>query len=167
MAFTSNETTGFTITFRSLVLRAFKPARQSLTEAARIVKVSMPMELAQGALADRIRAAFTELPPNETETKVIAALMQNPARTSAELSRFCGWAQPIWHTHFGLMCQRRASFLGTVDPTEEPDAGFLTAILADYRPTLRTFTLKPEALLALRGLDIDWSCAKPSGSRSR
>lgn len=164
MAYVQEQRTGFTVTFRSVVLRAFKPVRPvplapRLTLHSSRQRPAAPVadpSLSQLSLFVRIQAAFSEIPPNETEVKVISALMRAPGATSCDLSADCGWGQPIWQTHFGLMCQRRASYLWPNDLPDEPDAKFLTGILADYRPNRRIFTLKPEAEKALRDMDIDW-----------
>lgn len=155
MTYVREQTTGFTITFRSLVFRAFTRAAEPAVAAPKTLRGFKP-RLAQSALPDRVKAAFTDLPPNETETKVIAALLANPGATSATLSGICGWSQPIWQTHFGLMCQRRAAYLWPTELDDEPDVKFMTGVLADYRPNRRIFTFKPEAAAALMSLDIDW-----------
>lgn len=162
MALAREQATGFTVTFRSVVLRAFKPARPEPMMPRLVVHTPRPAmrradpALAHRPLGERITTAFTEVPPNETEIRVVGALMRAPGATSAQLSADCGWGQPIWQTHFGLMCERRASYLWPSALPDEPDAKFLTGVLADYRPNRRIFTLKPEAEKALRALDLDW-----------
>jgi len=156
MAYVRDETTGFTVTFRSLVLRAFTREARPVLAVPRLLPTSLKPGVANGPLAERIRAAFTDLPPNETEIRVIGALLRFPGATSDVLSKHCGWVQPIWQTHFGLMCQRRVGYLWPTQLADEPDAKFLTGVLAEYRPNRGIFTFKPEVAKALRALEIDW-----------
>ena len=155
MAYAQQATKGFTVTFRTLVLSAFTRARpQPAIRVLQHAPRSCPDVVLTG-LADRVRAAFTDLPPNETEVRVIAALMRHPGSTSAALSEVCGWSRPFWHTHFGLMCQRRADYLWPTDMPDEPDAKFMAGVLADYRPNRQTFSFRPEAERALCALNSD------------
>lgn len=157
MAHVRERTTGFTVTFRSVVLRAFTKAVEAPVVLPRVRAVRSVPLMAQSALPERIKAAFTAMPPNETEIRVIAALLAHPGATSRVLSGFCGWSQPIWQTHFGLMCQRRAAWLWPSEQADEPDAKFMAGVLAEYRPNRRIFTFKPEVAETLRTLEIDWA----------
>ncbi len=157
MAYAREDLSGFTVTFRSLVLRAFTGSAPQPVVLAMPSTPPAPRNVAHGPLAERIAAAFTEMPPNETEVRVIGALLRFPGSSSMVLSAHCGWRQPIWQTHFGLMCQRRAAWLWPTELADEPDAKFLTGVLADYRPNRRIFTFKPEVADILRALKIDWS----------
>lgn len=160
MADVREQTTGFTVTFRSLVLRAFTGSAPGPLVLPGLTP-ARPVPCAPLApLSDRVREALTELPPNETETRVIGALLRHPGATSAVLSSFCGWRQPIWQTHFGLMCQRRAAWLWPVGQPPARDANFLTGVLVDYRQNRRSFAFKPDVAAALRSLPVDWhGCA--------
>ncbi len=156
MAYAPEDRTGFTVTFRSLVLQAAKGPARKPAPMPRLRAAASVRGLPHGPLRARVTEAFTARPPNETEWKVIAALLRHPGATSPVLSRQCGWLQPIWQTHFGLMCQRRAAWLWPAEAAGTPDARFLTGVLADYRPNLRTFSFKPEVAAALKALPVDW-----------
>ncbi len=142
----------FTVTFRSLALRAFtRPPQAAAVLPRQVRQVGRRPELAQAPLAKRVAAAFSEMPPGKTEVKVIVALLRNPGSTSEKLSALCGWAPPYWQTHFAALCQRRAAYLADGDAPE-----FLAGVLASYCPHRRIFTFRPEVDQVLRVLQIDW-----------
>lgn len=147
----------FTVTFRSLALRAFTRPPQPMAVLPRERRrVARRADLAQTPLAQRVAAAFAEVPPGRTEIKVIEALLRNPGSTSEKLSALCGWAPPYWQTHFAALCQRRAAYLRLKAPTAEEEPQFLAGVLADYCPHRRTFAFRPEVDQALRVLQVDW-----------
>lgn len=97
----------------------------------------------------RIERAFTQIPPTETEVKVISALLACPGLSSAELSRKLGWKGQIWHTHFGMMCKKREHLLWSAKTSAKRDAQFYCGILAIYDGNASTWLMKQEVAKTL------------------
>jgi len=112
-------------------------------------------------IIDRVIEAFTKRPPTPTEDTVIRALLNNPASTSTELSRACGWKGQIWHKHFGTMARNREADLWPADPSQTRDANFYSGILADLDPEGNRFTMKPGVAAAFAAMGIAPKVKKP------
>ncbi len=110
----------------------------------------LPKRLPMMPLGTRLALAFEALPPSQTEKLLIEALMQQPGADSKTLSAACGWRSPIWHTHFGLMCQKRAAWLWPADLPNESGSQFLLGVLANYHAMRGSFWFKPEVETAFR-----------------
>jgi len=113
-------------------------------------------------ITERVTEAFTKRPPTPNEETIIRALLNNPASTSTELSRACGWKGQIWHTHFGTMAKNREPDLWPAEPFTSRDRNFYSGILADLDPAGNRFTLKPEVAAAFAGMGISASVARPA-----
>lgn len=100
-------------------------------------------------LGERVRRAFAEMPPSETEAQALTALLAHPGATAPELSALCGWRGGVWHAHFAALARRRRAVL-----SPGADGALLFAILADYEPGAARFSMKAEADEALRALGL-------------
>ena len=70
------------------------------------------ISLSPNERAYRIFGAFLEMPPTETEKRLIHVLLDNPGFSSAQLSFRMGWkGKSAWHMHFGIMCKKREHLL--------------------------------------------------------
>lgn len=107
------------------------------------------------SLGQRVALAFQHIPPTETETRIIHALIRLPGANARTLSNACGWKLPIWQTHFGLMCQKRIEWLLPSDFREPDDSEFIHGVLLDYNPVNSSFKLKSEVLDAFREIGFD------------
>jgi len=103
---------------------------------------------------ERLKEAFTVLPPTETEEKVLRALIKNPGSTSAELSAACAWRGQAWHLHFGTMCFNRELYLWPAEQSLSNDEKFYSGILATYDEATHTFTMKPEIASAFAEIGV-------------
>lgn len=105
--------------------------------------------------AQRVTEAFVFLPPTDTEVKIIEALLRNPASTSTELSRACGWKAQTWHMHFGKMCKDREVYLWPAPPSTSRDGEkIMTAILTNLDEDENRWTMKPNVVAAFRAMNI-------------
>jgi hypothetical protein len=98
------------------------------------------------SLGQRVAIAFQHIPPTETEMRIIHALIRRPGANAKTLSNACGWKLLIWHTHFGLMCQKRIDWLLPSEFREPDYSEFIHGILLDYNPVNGSFKLKAEVL---------------------
>lgn len=105
-------------------------------------------------LAGRVALAFEKLPPTETEERLIKALILRPGSDTKTLSVACGWSAPIWHTHFGLMCQRRIDWLLPPSQFDQTDAQFIHGVLVDYSASKGLFKMKAEVEEVFREMGL-------------
>jgi hypothetical protein len=119
--------------------------------------------LSKMPMSARVTEAFRKRPPTANEETVIRALLDNPASTSTDLSRACGWKGQIWHAHFGTMAKNREADLWPAEPFATLDANFYSGILADFDPDGSRFTMKSEATLGFAALGIAARPAKTLG----
>jgi len=105
-------------------------------------------------LDQRVAVAFETLPPSEIEERLITALIKSPDADSKTLSNACGWKSAIWHTHFGLMCQKRITWLWPSTLPGEPNDQFLQGLLAEYDLKKGSFRMKPEVVPVFRRMGL-------------
>ena len=104
--------------------------------------------------AERVVEAFRAIPPTDTDSKVIWALLENPNSTSTELSQACAWGSMTWQMHFGMMCEKREVYLWPAERFEKRDASFYSGILADFDQETSRFTMKPDVAEAFAALGL-------------
>jgi hypothetical protein len=119
--------------------------------------------LSKMPVSARVAEAFRKRPPTPTEETVIRALLDNPASTSTELSRACGWKGQIWHNHFGTMARNRMADLWPAEPSAIRDTNFYCGILCDFDREGSRFTMKPEVVLGFTALGISARPTQPPG----
>ncbi len=105
-------------------------------------------------LGKRVKLAFAAIPANRSEEQLIAALLRLPTADTKTLSEACGWSRPIWHTHFGLMCQKRVAWLRPEGLSDQPDTQFLPGMLADYDARSGSFRMKWDAEKVFRKMGL-------------
>lgn len=110
--------------------------------------------LADAPAETRVIEAFRARPPTATERRLIEVLLDNPGRTSSQLTAAMGWQAQAWHLHFGEMCKARARWLWPAETSGPDDKPFLCGILAEFDPRDATFTMKSEAAAAMVVLGI-------------
>jgi hypothetical protein len=141
-------------TFWATLHRLFWPQDTWAKNQNQAKSPEIPEGLPLMPMGERVALAFKAIPATETEKKAIAALMQRPGADSKTLSEACGWSQPIWHTHFGLMCQKRMAWLWPSDLPDEPDAQFLPDLIVVYNARSGTFRMKAEVEAAFRDMGL-------------
>lgn len=119
----------------------------TLTETAEAEHQELVSRLHGMEVSARVVEAFRVNPMNDTEAKIVQALLDHPASTSTELSQALGWGAQSWHMHFGMMCFNRATYLWPAPKSEVRSADFYSGILADLSPDNR-WTMKPEVAAA-------------------
>ncbi|MGO6895430.1 hypothetical protein ACCT15_16265 [Rhizobium ruizarguesonis] len=132
-------------------------AAAALDELRRIEeeeKVSRRATIASLKMPERVANAFTELPPTETERRLLQVLLDNPGGTSEALSAAIQWKGQTWHMHFGEMCKDREHLLWAAEPSEVRDASFFSGILAVFSDLSRGWTIKPEVAEGLAMISI-------------
>lgn len=98
---------------------------------------------------DRVAEAFRQMPPSETDLRVLLALLDNPGATSAALSRAIGWKGESWQQHFARMCEARAAWLCPPLPSERNAPVDVAALVAGFDPATGGYELTPEAVAGL------------------
>jgi hypothetical protein len=117
---------------------------------AELLRIEESEELARRAsvaslaIPERVANAFNEMPPTETETRLLQVLLDNPDSSSEALSAALNWKGLAWHMHFGEMSKKREHLLWTADHAVVRDASFYCGILALFSDSSRGFTIKPE-----------------------
>jgi hypothetical protein len=114
------------------------------------------------SLFDRVVLAFTKLPPTDAEIAVLSAIAEHPDRAFDFLARQIDKRGAGYvNLAVGRLCKRREPDLGPAPPSSSrPGEKNYSALLIDFRPhdeegrTWHGWTLKPEALAALRELGI-------------
>lgn len=140
--------------FWAAIHQIFGSGDNNISRSKVSARAEFDAKLAILSLRERVCLAFKELPPNETEERLVTALMQRPGADSLALSHACGWTSPIWHTHFALMCQRRAELLLPQVLPDEPEIEFLSGILVEYNSRRGSFRFKDEAESAFRSMGL-------------
>ena len=123
-------------------------------QTAAPVGPEVPQGLALMPLGKRVRLAFKAIPATRTEEHLVVALLRLPGADTKTLSDACGWSRPIWHTHFGLMCQKRVAWLWPADLPEKPDAQFLPGMLAEYDAARASFRMKQDVERVFRKMGL-------------
>ena len=138
----------------SFFQKVFRPvgANRSAQIKDRQPEQSKPLNLMP--LARRVTLAFLKMPPSQKEDQIIRALLLHPGSDTKTLSKACGWISPIWHTHFGLMCQKRIEWLLPSDLIDPSETQFIHGILAEYSASNGSFKMKEEAEEGFRRLGI-------------
>ena len=103
---------------------------------------------------ERVAYAFTQMPPSETQERLIRVLLDNPGSTNAELSRHLGWKDNGWDLHFGSMAKDRMPLLWTAEPSKERDDYFYCGILTTFDRQLRTYVMRPEVVEGLASIGL-------------
>ncbi|RBI74081.1 hypothetical protein DQW77_07780 [Roseovarius sp. TE539] len=93
---------------------------------------------------ERVRAAFSEVPPNDLEQRALRALLDNPGATGPALSRKCGWVDVGWQTQMILICQRRRHILWPGGPGSDATNGIILSAIVDYDPETLQFRCRRE-----------------------
>lgn len=128
-------------------LDAFEQRMQSEEEAAL-------NELRAGPPTKLIKAAFENMPPTQTEIRIIQVLIDNPDSSCAELSGRLGWQPNTWDMQFGSLCALRRRYFGQITPADKDMSENLSLLLVrrrDESGTLR-YTFSHDALEAFRML---------------
>lgn len=105
-------------------------------------------------IPERVAAAFSELPPTETERRLLQVLLDNPDSSSEALSAGLNWKGQSWHMHFGEMNKKREHLLWVAEHAVVRDASFYSGILALFSDSSRGFTIKPEVAEGLAAVGI-------------
>jgi hypothetical protein len=105
-------------------------------------------------IPERVANAFKELPPTETETRLLQVILDNPDSSSEALSAAMNWKGQTWHMHFGEMCKKREHLLWAADHAVVRDASFFSGILALFSDSSRGFTIKSEVAEGLATIGI-------------
>ena len=100
----------------------------------------------------RVVEAFRAVRPTDVDRTVMKALLDNPGKTSTELSEACGWGGQTWHMFFGTMCARRIAYLWPA-PTGTDGIEYFTGVFADLGEGNR-WTMKDEVAAALATIGI-------------
>lgn len=144
-------------------LRSSDPQRrtnaQRVIDALNYLEAERRAPLISGASfemrKERIVAAFSELPPSNTDQRVIQALIRNPASSSERLSAVCGWrGHEPWHLHFGKMCHAREVYLWPAKYEPAWKGPFYSGILSTFDYDGSKFTMRPEAVAAFDEMGI-------------
>ena len=136
------------------VIAALDAEEAAIADREQVEQAATAERLRGMSRAKRVAEAFSILTPNDTELKVIQALLDNPGSTSLQLTTACGWRAQSWHLHFGMMCERRQAYLWPAKRSAKRDASFLSGILADFDQATATFSMKPDVVEAFEALGI-------------
>ena len=131
-----------------------KQVIDALDEIERKERVALAAAMSELDVTERIMAAFTALPLTETEISVIQVLLDFPNSTSAELSQHLQWGGQAWHMHFGLMCEKRASYLWPAPDAQSRSGKFYSGILVNLKEPENRFSIKPEVAVALSSFGL-------------
>jgi hypothetical protein len=134
--------------------KVFRPVGANRSDQIKDSQPEQSKPLNLMPLASRVILAFLKMPPSQTEDQIIRALLLHPGSDTKTLSKACGWISPIWHTHFGLMCQKRIEWLLPSDLIDPSETQFIHGILAEYSASNGSFKMKEEAEEGFRRLGI-------------
>ena len=134
--------------------KVFRPVGANRSDQIKDSQPEQSKPLNLMPLARRVTLAFLKMPPSQMEDQIIRALLLHPGSDTKTLSKACGWISPIWHTHFGLMCQKRIEWLLPSDLIDPSETQFIHGILAEYSASNGSFKMKEEAEEGFRRLGI-------------
>jgi hypothetical protein len=134
---------------------------EALDAQAEVEMAELTSHVLKLPMSQRVVEAFTNEPLTDSERRLVEILLNNPGRSSKELSSALAMGGQSWHMLFGKRCKRREDRLWPAVKSEKRNANFYCGILATWTAE-GGWVMKPEVVDGFGGIGLRAKELKPA-----